>query len=90
MEKFVGFLSDLIKANKKIVLTVQFNNGSHLYLAERFDGYEEYDDFVELYNYDNDMSLLIEKESVITHENGEFEITLGDSIISLSNANEVM
>ena len=85
MDKFIGFLDGLMDGDRKAVLTIQSGNGNHLYLTERFDGYDEYDDSIELYNYDNDMSLLIKKESIVLCENGEFEIGLGDATLFMSS-----
>lgn len=86
MKKFVEFLDELMELNKKAALVIQSGNGNHLYLTERFDGYDDYGDSIELYNYDNDMSLLIKKDSVALCRNGEFEIGLGDATLFMSTA----
>ena len=89
MKRFIGFLDSVIEANQKIVLAIEFNNGSYMYFTEEFDGYDEHDDSVELYNHHSNMILLIRKESILSYNDGEFEIAFGDTIASLSSA-EVM
>lgn len=89
MKELIGFLDRVIDGNGKLVVTIQSGNGNHLYLTEKFDGYDEHDDCIELYNYDNDMSLLIGKESVLSCKDEEFEIALGDATLFVSTDEEM-
>lgn len=77
MKELIEFLDKLIDRNGKLVLMTKAYNGNHMFLTEELDGYDRYNDCIELYNYKDNMNLLISNESILSYEDGEFEIALG-------------
>lgn len=77
MSRLKAFLDNVIENNRRIIITVDTNNdGFHYWLTIEVDDYIEYDDSIELYNYHNDMSLLIMEDMVTIKEDNEFMVKL--------------